>query len=271
MSYWICTTCGVQTDEEAVQPTTCRICSDERQYVNPDGQSWTTREAMVASKNYRTTVTPEQPGLMSLVTSPQFGIGQTTYLVTGSKRLLWDCITYLDQTVIDEINQQGGLDAIALSHPHYYATQVDWAEAFDVPIYIHEADEQWVTRPSDRIIFWSGDRLELADDLVLHRIGGHFDGATVLEWTQGDAGRGVLLTGDIVRVVADRAWVSFMYSYPNLIPLPATTVAQMARQLSPLSFNQLYDAFHRIVETDAAGAVARSAARYIDALGGTDD
>ncbi len=162
----------------------------------------------------------------------------------------------------------GQLDAMALSHPHYYATQVEWAETFEIPLYIHEADKEWVTRPSERIVFWSGDRLELADDVVLHRIGGHFDRATVLEWTTGNDGRGILLTGDIIRVVADRAWVSFMYSYPNLIPLPAATVAEMASALTDVRFNQIYDAFHKIVVTDANAAVARSASRYIEALNG---
>jgi len=265
MTYLICTTCGVQMDENITQDDVCPICTDERQYVNPNGQSWTTLPDMISSGTYQTTVTEEQQGLQSLVTTPKFGIGQTAYLVAGTKRILWDCITYLDQAVIEEVGQ---LDAMALSHPHYYATQVEWAETFEIPLYIHEADKEWVTRPSERIVFWSGDRLELADDVVLHRIGGHFDGATVLEWTAGDEGRGILLTGDIIRVVADRAWVSFMYSYPNLIPLPAVTVAEMASALKDVRFNQIYDAFHKIVVTDAKAAVARSASRYIEALNG---
>ena len=253
-------------DENITRDDICPICTDERQYVNPNGQSWTTLPDMISSGTYQTTVTEEQPGLSSLVTTPKFGIGQTAYLVTGTKRILWDCITYLDQRVIEEVGQ---LDAMALSHPHYYATQVEWAETFEIPLYIHEADKEWVTRPSERIVFWSGDRLKLADDVVLHRIGGHFDGATVLEWTTGDEGRGILLTGDIVRVVADRAWVSFMYSYPNLIPLPAVTVEEMVAALDNVRFNQIYDAFHKVVVTDAKAAVARSASRYIEALNGT--
>lgn len=265
MTYLICTTCGVQMDESMTRDDICPICTDERQYVNPNGQSWTTLPDMISSGTYQTTVTEEQPGLQSFVTTPKFGIGQTAYLVAGTKRILWDCITYLDQAVIEEVGQ---LDAMALSHPHYYATQVEWAETFEIPLYIHEADKEWVTRPSERIVFWSGDRLKLADDVVLHRIGGHFDGATVLEWTAGDEGRGVLLTGDIIRVVADRAWVSFMYSYPNLIPLPAMIVAEMASALKDVRFNQIYDAFHKIVVTDANAAVARSASRYIEALSG---
>ena len=90
---------------------------------------------------------------------------------TESYRLLWDCITYLDETTITKIKELGGLDAVALSHPHYYSTQVEWAETFDVPIYIHEDDKEWVMRPSSRIIYWSGESLQLADGLVIHRLG----------------------------------------------------------------------------------------------------
>lgn len=182
---------------------------------------------------------------------------------------MWDCITYIDSQTIKEITDLGGIDAIALSHPHYYSTQVEWAEAFNASIYIHEDDKEWVTRLSEKIIFWSGESLELAAGLILHRIGGHFKGATVLEWKEGYSQNGVLLTGDIVRVVADRQWVSFMYSYPNFIPLPAFTVEGMALQLNEIKFYRLYDAFHRIIGADAGEAVQKSAKRYVDALNGS--
>lgn len=55
-----------------------------------------------------------------------------------------------------------------------YSTQVEWAEAFKVPIYKHEDNKEWVMRPSDKIIFWSGDFLELHKGVVIHRLGGHF-------------------------------------------------------------------------------------------------
>ncbi|CAM3740361.1 hypothetical protein MEZE111188_06340 [Mesobacillus zeae] len=94
----------------------------------------------------------------------------------------------------------GGIDAIALSYPHYYSTQVEWAEAYNAPIYIHDDDKEWVTRPSDRIVFWSGEYLELNDGLTLYRLGGHFSGGTVLLWDNETATDGVLLTGDIIQV-----------------------------------------------------------------------
>jgi len=36
----------------------------------------------------------------------------------------------------------------------------------------------------------------------------------------GLGGQGLLLVGDSLTVVMDRRYLSFMYSYPNLIPLP---------------------------------------------------
>lgn len=268
MELFICKTCGVQYPPSEELPSECKICNEERQYVDPNGQDWTTLSEMV-TEEFQNEIKQDEPNLYSIHTTPEFAIGQTAYLVqTKGFNLLWDCITYLDNETKNKVNELGGIDAIALSHPHYYSTQVEWAEAFDVPIYIHEDDKEWVVRPSHYVHFWSGESLELESGLVLHRLGGHYKGGAVLHWLDGDNGKGVLLTGDVIQVVADRKWVSFMYSYPNLIPLPPATVERMAEQVKPLPFNRLYNAFHRIVQTDAANAVQRSAQRYIAAVRG---
>ncbi|HLG27333.1 MAG TPA: hypothetical protein VI423_06065 [Paenisporosarcina sp.] len=269
MKKFICGTCGVQFKSSIAAPEKCVICNEERQYVSSHGQTWTTLEKMVQKGTYRNTIVSEEAGLYSVHTTPRFGIGQTAYYVQGNGyNLLWDCITYIDAATIKEIESMGGIDAIALSHPHYYSSQVEWAEAFDVPIYIHEDDKEWVMRPSEKIVYWSGESLELHDDIILQRVGGHFKGATVLEWRSGNHKKGILLSGDILRVVADRQWVSFMYSYPNFIPLPATTVEKIAANLNGLKFDRLYDAFHLVIKEEANACVQESAKRYIDALNG---
>lgn len=269
MKNYICETCGVQYERSEAEPDQCTICNEERQYVNPNGQSWTTLEKLVNGE-YKNMFHLEEPGLFSIKTTPKLGIGQTAYLVqNGGFNLLWDCITYIDERTIAKINELGGINAIALSHPHYYSTQVEWAEAFDVPVYIHEDDREWVMRPSDRIIFWSGESLQLHEGLVIHRLGGHFKGGAVLEWKKANDGKGILLTGDIIQVVADRKRVSFMYSYPNLIPLPAAKVRQIADTVKDFQFDRLYNAFHGIVQEDAKSSVQKSADRYIAALNGT--
>ncbi|MDJ1476299.1 hypothetical protein QBX67_13510 [Bacillus sp. LS15-K4] len=268
MVNYICTTCGVQYPENEEAPSRCNICNEERQYVNPIGQSWTTLETMQNSNLYKNEIIKEESGLYSITTKPEFAIGQTAFLIQSKTlHVMWDCISYLDDKTIKSIYDLGGIQAIALSHPHYYSTQVKWAEIFNVPIYIHEDDKEWVVHPSKQIRFWSGEDLILSEELTLHRLGGHFKGGTVMHWKEGNEGKGILLSGDIIQVVSDQKWVSFMYSYPNLIPLPANKVRDMAEKVKDIQFSRLYNAFHGVVE-DANKAVQRSADRYIKALQG---
>jgi hypothetical protein len=85
----------------------------------------------------------------------------------------------------------------------------------------------------------------------------------VLHWAAGTAGRGVLLVGDTITVVSDRRYVSFMRSYPNYIPLPASQVDRIARTLEPLEFDRIYGGWwDRDVREGAAEAVRASARRY---------
>ena len=270
MNNYICETCGVQCESTIEEPGKCKICEEERQYISSNGQTWTTLKTMIKGGAYKNTINFEEEGLYSINTSPNFGIGQTAYYIQDTNfNLLWDCISYIDQTTIRQIENLGGIDAIALSHPHYYSSQVEWAEAFNAPIYIHEDDKEWVTRPSERIVFWSGESLELEEGIIIHRVGGHYKGATILEWKNGSNQNGILLTGDIIRIVADRQWVSFMYSYANFIPLPSVTVERIASRVKELKFERLYDAFHRVIKEEAEQRVQKSATRYVEALNGT--
>ena len=92
-------------------------------------------------------------------------------------------------------------------------------------------------------------------------------GGTVLHWPEGADGKGVILSGDILQVVQDRRWVSFMYSYPNLIPLPASTVRRIEAAVEPFDFDRIYGAWwDKVVATDAKAAVKRSADRYACAI-----
>lgn len=269
MNYYICTTCGVQYSESKKAPEFCSICMDERQYVNPKGQEWTSLKKMQKKKKYKNLITREEKNLYSITTKPKFAIGQTTYLVQNEGfNILWDCISMFDEATINKINELGGVDAIALSHPHYYSTQVEWAEVFQAPIYIHEDDKEWVERKSPWIKYWSGESLQLSDHLIVARLGGHFKGGAVLNWTSTNNKKGILLSGDIIQVVPAEGWVSFMYSYPNLIPLPVNKVEEIATDSSKLHFDRIYNAFHRIIEKNGKEVVQKSAERYIKALKG---
>jgi len=108
--------------------------------------------------------------------------------------------------------------------------------------------------------------------VTLLRLGGHFPGGTVLHWAGGAEGRGALLSGDIVQVAADLNRVSFLWSYPNMMPLAAATVRRIADTLKPWRFERIYGAFPgRQVMANGALAVERSASRYIELLQGRQD
>jgi glyoxylase-like metal-dependent hydrolase (beta-lactamase superfamily II) len=162
----------------------------------------------------------------------------------------------------------GGISAIAFSHPHYYSTMVEWSSAFDhAPIYIHAGDREWVMRPDPAIRFWEGETCQLQDGITLIHCGGHFAGSAVLHWAAGAGGRGALLTGDTIYVVTDRRYVSFMYSFPNLIPLSVPAVRKIVDAVEPFAYERLYSAwFDKVVLMDAKQAVRRSAERYIKAI-----
>jgi glyoxylase-like metal-dependent hydrolase (beta-lactamase superfamily II) len=268
MPAYICVTCGVQHADGDVPPANCPICDDERQYVGWAGQQWTTLTEMVAN-GYRNVLREEDPGLTSITTVSPFGIGQQALLVqTPAGNVLWDCISLLDEATVAALRERGGLRAIAISHPHFYATCVEWSEAFGgVPIYIHGADSEWVMRRSSSIVLWQGDAIEVGPGLTVVHLGGHFDGATVMHWADGANQRGALLSGDTLQVVMDRRYVSFMYSYPNLIPLPAATVERIAAKIRPYRYERVYGAFNgRTIRLDGAEAVERSAERYVRSL-----
>ncbi len=265
MDAFICTTCGTQYPPAAAPPAACAICTEERQYVNPSGQSWTTPDRM--RRTHRNAFGQLEPGLFGIGTEPSFAIGQRALLLRlPGGNILWDCISLIDEATIEIVRALGGLAAIAISHPHYYAAMIDWSAAFKAPVYLHEADRQWVMRPDASIRFWSGDTRELAAGVMLIRCGGHFAGGTVLHWADGANGAGALLSGDIVQVGPDKK-VSFMRSYPDLIPLDAASVRHIADTLAPYAFQPIYGAWwERVIEADGKAVLAFSARRYIEAV-----
>ncbi|HJT90261.1 MAG TPA: hypothetical protein VJ732_20460 [Bryobacteraceae bacterium] len=268
MPHFICVTCGVQYPDSEAPPAHCPICEDARQYVGFNGQHWTTPEEM--RRHYRNEIRQEEPGLYSIHTEPHFAIGQRAFLLqTPNGNLLWDCVSLLDEATIGALRGLGGVAAIAISHPHYYASMADWSKAFGgAPVYIHQADAGWVMRPDACVRLWSGESARVLESLTLVLTPGHFDGFQVLHWKGGAGGRGALLSGDQPQVCMDRQWVSFMYSYPNFIPLAPAAVRRIVEILRPYPFDRIYGAFpHRTVGAGGTEVLERSAERYLRAIG----
>jgi hypothetical protein len=265
---WICATCGVEHGEPV---GTCAICADERQWVPADGQRWTTL-AELSAAGHRVRVSELEPDLLGLTVEPKVGIGQQSHLVTTpAGSLLWDLADYVDEAAVTRIHERGPVLAIASSHPHMFGVQVQWSRALGgVPVLVCEPQLEWVQRPDPTIQGWR-ERVELAPGLTLLEVGGHFAGSSVVHWEAGADGRGVLLTSDTIHANPDRATVTFLRSYPNRIPLSPAVVERITSAVEPLGFARLYDNFGRMIDGNAAGAVRRSADRYIGWVTGAYD
>ncbi|MBZ0289522.1 MAG: MBL fold metallo-hydrolase [Anaerolineae bacterium] len=266
MPHYICVTCGTQYPDSEHPPAHCPICEDERQYVNPHGQQWMTLDALC--QHHRMVIQPVEPNLHHLKPEPKIAIGQYAHLIqTPDGNVLWDCVPFIDDATIKAIHNLGGISAIAISHPHFHTIMVEWSRAFNnAPIYIHEGNRVDVVRHDPAIRFWEGETESIMDGITLIRCGGHFTGSAVLHWRDGADGRGVLFTGDTIYVVADTRYATFMYSYPNYIPLPASKVSRIVAAVDPFEFDRLYAAFGAFMDRDAKARVIASAERYIRAI-----
>ena len=268
MESYICVTCAVQQSPTDGTPARCPICEDERQYVRQGGQAWTTLAALRAT-GHRIELRELEPGLTGVGVDPALGIGQRGLLVrTPSGNFLWDCVGYIDEQVVAAIGARGGISGIAMSHPHFYGAMVEWSRAFGgAPIHIPAADRSWVQYDDPAIVTWEGTR-EVLPGVTLIQCGGHFEGSAVLHWAEGAEGRGALLVGDTITVVPDIRFVSFMRSYPNLIPLAANEIRRIVERVRPYRFDRIYGGWwDRVMPAGGIKAIERSASRYLRWIG----
>lgn len=269
-AWTLCATCGVENDTDE---QVCAICADERQYVPAAGQRWTSL-AERAAEGCRVELTELEPDLWALQATPRVDIGQSALLVrTPHGNLLWDVPGYLDDEAVAAVRRLGGVAAVVASHPHMYGCQLEWARAFGATVHVSEADRGWVRRwgREGEIVTWS-EPFEVLPGIRLLQPGGHFPGSAVAVWAAGAEGRGVLLAGDTVKALpGSGGWVSFMRSYPNLLPLSAAVVERVAETVTAQTFDRLYDNFALVVGADARGVVRRSAERYAAWVRGEHD
>lgn len=212
-------------------------------------QSWTTLRRLQSSKQYRNEFVIDKLSnqnllLVSIHTVPKLAIGQRALLCcTPRGNVLWDCLTYIDDETVTRINGLGGINAIVISHPHYFTTCLHWAEAFGCKVYLSSEDEEWIMRRGDpeRQVLWTGQRLPLllspaagnnGDEdggaaFVAIKTGGHFAGSSVLWWKETRK----LMVADTIMVVPSGVYhvdrlpgtvsFSFMWSYPNFVGFPS--------------------------------------------------
>jgi hypothetical protein len=205
--------------------------------------------------------------LWSITTTPKFAIGQRAILILSPHgNVLWDCLTLLDDATIALIKAQGGLKAIVISHPHYYAAHLAWASVFECPVYVSGEDEGWVQRV-DR---WDLRRLlpteptSIVKGITAITTGGHFPGSLVLHAESSNANeKPRLFIADTFVTVPSALYAknrpagttsyAFMWSIPNMIPLPPGEMQKMWKALEGWEFGSTHGAFVGLDVSDGDG------------------
>jgi len=264
---WVCATCGNHYPASPAPPASCVICTDERQWVPPSGQRWTTM-AGLATDGRRCDIWEEEPGLLGVGVNPPVGIGQRGLIVvTREGNLLWDPPGFVDEDAIDRVREAGGLRAVTASHPHFYGAMAEWSHAFGADILVPEADASWVTAPDPAIRTWAS-REAVLPGVTLVQCGGHFPGSAVVHWAGGADGAGVLLTGDTIFVTPGEDRITFVWSAPNRLPLPEAAVRGIVGAVRPFPFDRIYGGWAPTIRQDARQVLEDSADRYIQFLRG---
>ena len=268
MGTWVCATCGNHFPDP--RPEVCAVCADERQWVPPGGQRWTTL-AELAAAGHRSDIRAVEPGLTGIGADPPVAIGQRSLLVTTDEgNLLWDPSGFIDDAAVAAVRSAGGLRFVTASHPHFYGAIGEWARAFGAEILVPVDDVAWLRAdPALRVRLWSGT-LPVLPEVTLIQCGGHFPGSAVLHWAPGadgprgaagrghdlrDAGRG---PGDVRLVGAQPAAAVRRRGARRAVGGRAVPVRPDLRRLvAP------------VLRSGAWETVRRSGLRYIEHLRGT--
>jgi hypothetical protein len=267
MATCICATCGNHFPDPC--PDVCAVCADERQWVPPGGQRWTTL-AELAAAGHLSDIRTVEPGLTGIGADPPVAIGQRSLLVATSEgNVLWDPSGFIDEVAVAAVRSAGGLRFVTASHPHFHGAIASWAGEFDAEILVPVDDVAWLRAgPEARVRLWSGVA-ELLPAVTLIQCGGHFPGSAVLHWAAGASGRGVLLSGDTIFVTPGEDRVTFVWSAPNRLPLSAAAVRGVVSAVEPYRFDRIYGGWWApVLRSGAWEIVRRSALRYIEHLGG---
>lgn len=259
-SWLVCKTCGTQfPTEDRLKVTTCFICDDPRQYVPPGGQSFVSLHTLRSNghRNVFTAIPGDPDRLVAIHTLPKVGIGQRAILVrTPRGNVLWDCVTLLDDETVATIAELGGLEAIVISHPHYYSTHLEWARALGCPVYLASEDKGWLAQEDAKHqVFITDAETDILDTKVL-KLGGHFPGSlvmlfegrlliadTFLATPSGLGNWDVDAVGAARQRPSGMSSFSFMWSYPNMIPLAPDAIEHMWAILKKYKFSSTHGAF----------------------------
>ena len=222
MTVFLCRACGTSFPDAEAPPAAlpdlrrrAAVRAERRPGLDDRARRWPPGTATPGSSS--------SPGSLSLQTVPAFAINQRAFLVaTPAGNLLWDCVALLDaatEAIVRGARRAGGdrdLAPALLHHDAGLGRGLRRAGATCTPP--TGAGSCARTRRSGsgtatRLPVLPGVTAGAARRPLRRRHGRALGG--------GADGDGALLAGDILQVTPGAHGVSFLWSYPNMLPLPA--------------------------------------------------
>ena len=243
LSRYVCTNCGYW-QEYFAEPTSCPVCLDVRHVPPQNGWTFLSPEALDA--RVECSYQEVEPGVWRFTVDPTLGIGPVGYLITSPDgNVAFEGCDWYSDSILQHIDFLGGVSWLSASHPHSHAALWRVSERFGPRIALQREDLPWVStlnvgRPFD-------ERLELrGGDRALIRVGGHFDGQSVLH----DRERGILFCGDALKLeLEDDGRTAYAISchkaFVRGIPLTLAEVAGYREVLEDLDFEQVFTTFEQ--------------------------
>ncbi|RSH77825.1 uncharacterized protein EHS24_002885 [Apiotrichum porosum] len=286
----MCATCATQYPAPR---RNCPVCDDPRQYVPGSGQAWTTLGKLIEEGRKNIVMQDKEDERIKLLgTVPSFAISQSPFLIeTNGGSYIWDCMGTLTPALVDYLTHlKTPLKAMAISHPHFFSTSLTWSRVLGVSLFINSEDRHWYQRdddlkPTDKVKFWNGKQ-DIGPGVTLVQCGGHFPGSSVLFWDRAaePAGaksadgsapaptNGLLLTADTIMVQPTQKGFTFMWSYPNMVPLEPIEMLKVVQSIQHLDYGAVSSAWpDRFVRHDAKKQMLESVAVYLDQTGWEQD
>ena len=195
---YACTNCGHWQRWPAPGPTTCPVCADVRNALPEDGFCFRTVEEvdrLVTCESGPSLL----PGVEEHGCGPRFGLDSRGWVLESDVgRIGFECAPWYSDGAVESLRERGGLAVLASSHVHGYGALWRLQEQLE-PRVVAVGVRDLVWTKAFRVTWPVDDVLQLADGLVLHRTGGHFDGHTVLH----DSRHGYLFCGDSLKADLD--------------------------------------------------------------------
>jgi hypothetical protein len=250
---YACANCGFWQRYFAAPPD-CPVCTDTRNDLPEDGWRFLSVPEVAATLTGGWKRLPRD--MVAFTTSPPLGLNGTGWLLLHDDgNIAFEAAPFYTDEMLREIERLGGIRILAASHAHGYGALWQLQDVFRPEVLAIQKDDLRMTKAFS--VTWPyDDTLELRPGLVLHHVGGHYEGQAVLH----DAGRRTLFCGDAFKVDQDAEGgnlaVSTHKAFHKSIPLSAGEVRRYRDVISPLDFDTVCTPFEHAPGVTNAVAVA---------------